>query len=859
MKKYTLWSMSLLALFAACNDDYNDKFNIQHEFTDQKELTLTLAESDYATIAGNSVNKALALAKDPVDETGLKALEAVGKNKYFTADATAEEYLPAFIDAMYPQADLKSKFTVKYNMYQAPSTYLSDFEKISSYQLTEEDYQSVWGDKVKATFLSPSTLNYIPSLLKNSMADAAEGDMAIVNYAYSSVEPSIGGGEPEETDPHISIADVLAQGAGIEAFVKGEVIATYARGVLINDGTASILVYLNATANYALGDVVEVLGTPSKYNGFLQFPNSSVVTRLEAKDSFAYPSSATPVVTGAELDALATPEMKYIKLTGVLTISGSYYNIAVDGATRQGSISYPVAGLVDADLNGESVDVEGYVIGYTTKYINVMATSVTKSGEANAYTPVGIINKSAAGDYAASGVVAEIYKRGFLLTDGTGSVLVYLNAEHEYVVGDVVTVSGATSAYAGLMQFGKTAVVTKIADGTFKVPAARELSAADMEAYLQAPYAGYVTYQGTLAISGNYYNVTIDGSSIVQGSLSYPLDGAVSADLDGKKVVVTGYAIGVSSGKYLNTMITSVEEVSTTATVATRALTRASEVAANAAALYRFNGSEWSLYTNSDANVAVATPDVYQSLGASSISSPETVLPMFIASKFPYAEVGQRAVAVYMKSSSMADAMEFTLSQQGWIVTPESVEQKVVLTKDADGITAKISVYLDKSLCGDDGGFKAYDVALTGGLSYVWTNTTSYGWKASSYYNSTNNAAESWLVSPSFDFSKGTQPVLIFDEAINFLNGANREEYCSVKISTNFKGDVTKATWEPLTVEGRAEGTGWTFFTVSPVDLSNYIGNKEVSIAFVYKVPEGSTVAPTWEFMNILVKEIDAE
>lgn len=851
--------MSLLALLTACNDDYNDKFDINHEFTDQKELTMTLAESDYATIAGNSTNKQIALAKDPAGETGLKALEAVGKNKYFSPEAPAEDYLPAFIDDKYPQADLKSKFTVRYKMYQAPSAYLSDFSQIGTYQLTEEDYQTVWGDKVKASFLSPTTINRIPSLLKSGLADAAEGDMAIVNYAYSSVEPSIGGGSGEE-DPHISIAQVLEQGAGVEAFVKAEVIATYARGMLINDGTATILVYLNGTANYSVGDIVEVLGTPSKYNGFLQFPNSSEVTRIENKKDFAYPTSAVNVTTGAELDALAVSEAKYVKLTGKLLVSGSYYNIEVSGATRQGSVSYPVAGLIDADLANETVDVLGYVIGYTSKYVNLMATSVTKSGEANEYTPVGLIAQAEAGNYKAKGVVAEIYKRGFLLTDGTGLILVYLNASHNYVVGDVVTVSGATSAYAGVMQFGKTPEVTKVADGKFSYPTARQLTAADMEAYLEVPYTGYVTYQGTLSISGSYYNVIIDGSSAVQGSISYPLDDAVDAGLNGKKVVVTGYAIGTSSGKYLNTMATSVKEwtSSASAAVATRTATRAAEVAANSSALYRFNGTEWSLYTNSDANVAVVTPDVYESLGSSSIASPETVLPAFIASKFPYAEVGQRAAAVYMKSSTKAAVMEFTLSQQGWIETPEAVEQSVVLTKDVEGITARISVYLDKTLLGDDGGFTAYDISLTGGLSYVWTNSSSYGWKASSYYNSTNNAAESWLLSPILDFRKGSQPVLIFDEAINFLNGANMEEYCSVKISADFTSDVNKATWENLSLENRADGASWTFATIKPVDLSKYVGS-QVRVAFVYKVPEGSAVAPTWEFMNILVKENDAD
>ena len=66
-------------------------------------------------------------------------------------------------------------------------------------------------------------------------------------------------------------------------------------------------------------------------------------------------------------------------------------------------------------------------------------------------------------------------------------------------------------------------------------------------------------YTGTLKIDGNYYNVINDEALTAQGSLSYVLDGAVDTALDGQEVVVEGYAIGVSSGKFLNTMVTSVQ------------------------------------------------------------------------------------------------------------------------------------------------------------------------------------------------------------------------------------------------------------------------------------------------------------
>mgnify|MGYP000426518633 FL=1 len=127
---------------------------------------------------------------------------------------------------------------------------------------------------------------------------------------------------------------------------------------------------------------------------------------------------------------------------------------------------------------------------------------------------------SAAGDYQVKGTVAALYGRGFLLNDGTGSILVYLNKESENKVGDVVTVSGTTSPYAGFMQFGKNIKMEKVGESTFKYPAVRTLTGADMDAYLEMPYVAYVEYVGTLKIEGNYLNVTIDGAETAVGSLS---------------------------------------------------------------------------------------------------------------------------------------------------------------------------------------------------------------------------------------------------------------------------------------------------------------------------------------------------
>ena len=152
------------------------------------------------------------------------------------------------------------------------------------------------------------------------------------------------------------------------------------------------------------------------------------------------------------------------------------------------------------------------------------------------------------------GVVVATNTRSFLVEDETGIVLVYLEKDPGVVVGEEVTVSGEVSTYGGLSQFPKTSVVEKTGrKGGVKYPAAMECDGAAIDSYLSSPEILYVKYTGTLTVSGSYYNVSVEGATTALGSISYPVDGLVTV-ADGEKITVIGYATGVSSNKYMNTM-----------------------------------------------------------------------------------------------------------------------------------------------------------------------------------------------------------------------------------------------------------------------------------------------------------------
>ena len=197
-------------------------------------------------------------------------------------------------------------------------------------------------------------------------ADDETNESQVVSATYTKIEPK-------------TIAEVIADGAVDQAMTSGTVVATYSRGFLLGDGTGYILVYQGAslTTEFSVGDVVAVSGPTNKYNGFLQFQTTAVIEKTGTAE-VVYPNVTT--LDGEAMDAyLAKSSVQYVEYTGTLSVDTEkgYYNVAIDGAeTAVGSISYPKAGIVEAE-DGDVVKVTGYTIGVSSsKYVNTMAVSV---------------------------------------------------------------------------------------------------------------------------------------------------------------------------------------------------------------------------------------------------------------------------------------------------------------------------------------------------------------------------------------------------------------------------------------------------------------------------------------------------
>ena len=211
--------------------------------------------------------------------------------------------------------------------------------------------------------------------------------------------------------------------------------------------------------------------------------------------------------------------------------------------------------------DGGTVELAGKYKQYNSKdeVVNAYIISFEEGAETPA-TEMSIAEALAAetGTNAiVSGTVAGTYQRGFVITDGKDYLLIYDGSECKAALKDNVKVSGTTASYGGLIQLSSPAVTVVSSGNELNLPEPKVLDGAALDAY-ESSKIEYITYEGTLSVSGNYYNVEVAGASARIGSLSYINSSFNASSYDKTNVKVTGFFVGLSGSgnKYVNTMVT---------------------------------------------------------------------------------------------------------------------------------------------------------------------------------------------------------------------------------------------------------------------------------------------------------------
>lgn len=161
--------------------------------------------------------------------------------------------------------------------------------------------------------------------------------------------------------------------------------------------------------------------------------------------------------------------------------------------------------------------------------------------------------------------VLAVTTQHLLLGDSTGKIVVFLGSKsgNTNKVGDHLQVTGVLEDRNGVNQFGNTATIKTLTTAAPEVSeTAVEWTATEVDAFVdKQTYGAYITVSGSLAISGNYYNLTVEGASKGVVSLAY-LNSSLSPKVSsGKSYKITGYAMYLSGGKFVNVFTTAVEEI----------------------------------------------------------------------------------------------------------------------------------------------------------------------------------------------------------------------------------------------------------------------------------------------------------
>lgn len=167
-------------------------------------------------------------------------------------------------------------------------------------------------------------------------------------------------------------------------------------------------------------------------------------------------------------------------------------------------------------------------------------------------------------------LVTGVTTQSYVITDETGSVLVFVKADPKVKVGDKVNVAGTTGEHNGLIQITAPTTTEVSSNNTVTYPAPLEFTEANLADTPKK--VTYVSFTGNVKKNNQYYNIYIGSVTDKDLSLSYytgNMDEFVDCDIK-----VKGWYVG--GGTHYQIVATEVEKVETTGpkfSVSTTALT----------------------------------------------------------------------------------------------------------------------------------------------------------------------------------------------------------------------------------------------------------------------------------------------
>lgn len=155
-------------------------------------------------------------------------------------------------------------------------------------------------------------------------------------------------------------------------------------------------------------------------------------------------------------------------------------------------------------------------------------------------------------------LVTGVTTQSYVITDETGSMLVFVKADPKVKVGDKVNVAGTTGEHNGLIQITTPTTAVVSSGNAVTYPAPLEFTEANLADTPKK--VTYVSFTGNVKKNNKYYNIYIGSVTDKDLSLSYypgNMDEFVDCDIK-----VKGWYVG--GGTHYQIVATDVEKVETT-------------------------------------------------------------------------------------------------------------------------------------------------------------------------------------------------------------------------------------------------------------------------------------------------------
>lgn len=378
--------------------------------------------------------------------------------------------------------------------------------------------------------------------------------------------------------PLSTIAQVMAGNDGETFRIRGTVtsiVNTNYGNLYVSDDTGSIYIYglFNAKGQYPkdaggwatfgveVGDVITVQGPRTLYNGTTLELVDATLINVEKSLIEVDPSE---IAVGSEAGTFTVSVTSKANGMAVLPSDG-WVRVTDIAAGEKDAVVYSFAYDANTTTASRTATIQ-FKAANSSKAVTVTQEGIPPTGQS--ITEIVALPDNSGVETLESTVAAKTTK-GFVLSDGTTAIYVYDNGANPVEIGDVVKVLATKTTYNGVPELATVTSVEKTGTASVDYPAAKDVTA-DAATYA-ATVAEYIQFTGVLKVSGNYFNVEIDGAdpAAKQGSVVNPVDALGAKDFDGKKVTVTGFFNGLSGGsKYLNVIATKIEEAGAKGTLA---------------------------------------------------------------------------------------------------------------------------------------------------------------------------------------------------------------------------------------------------------------------------------------------------